>query len=99
MKNKISKSSKPTAKPSTSRPKGPQSNTYKSLIIYVTDRFNHDRGYAIDVRKIAKELDWHPEETFESGIRKIKQWYSDNQQWCKKIQDSSYQRERLGVMQ
>ena len=48
-------------------------------------------------RKIAKELNWQPEETFESGIRKTIQWYLDNQQWCKNVQDGSYQRERLGV--
>lgn len=74
------------------------SNTsYKSLITYVTDRPGHDRRYAIDASKIAKELNWQPEETFESGIRKTVQWYLDNQQWCKNVQDGSYQRERLGV--
>ncbi len=76
------------------------SNTsYKSLITYVTDRPGHDRRYAIDASKIAKELNWQPEETFESGIRKTVQWYLDNQQWCKNVQDGSYQRERLGVTQ
>lgn len=74
-------------------------NSYKSLITYVTDRPGHDRRYAIDASKIAKELNWQPEETFESGIRKTVQWYLDNQQWCKNVQDGSYQRERLGVTQ
>ena len=74
-------------------------HTYKSLITYVTDRPGHDRRYAIDASKIAKELNWQPEETFESGIRKTVQWYLDNQQWCKNVQDGSYQRERLGVKQ
>src|SRR5690554_7600620 len=81
---------------------GSGSNTagsYKSLITYVTDRPGHDRRYAIDASKIAKELNWQPEETFESGIRKTVQWYLDNQQWCKNVQDGSYQRERLGVTQ
>jgi len=73
--------------------------SYKSLITYVTDRPGHDRRYAIDASKIAKELNWQPEETFESGIRKTVQWYLDNQQWCKNVQDGSYQRERLGVKQ
>src|SRR5690554_5709645 len=73
------------------------SKSYKSLITYVTDRPGHDRRYAIDASKIAKELDWQPEETFESGIRKTVQWYLDNQQWCKNVQDGSYQRERLGA--
>ncbi len=71
--------------------------SYKSLITYVTDRPGHDRRYAIDASKIAKELGWQPEETFESGIRKTVQWYLENQQWCKNVQDGSYQRERLGV--
>lgn len=70
---------------------------YKTLITYVTDRPGHDRRYAIDASKIAKELNWQPIETFESGIRKTVQWYLDNQQWCKNVQDGSYQRERLGV--
>lgn len=71
--------------------------TYKTLITYVTDRPGHDRRYAIDASKIAKKLNWQPIETFESGIRKTVQWYLDNQQWCKNVQDGSYQRERLGV--
>lgn len=80
---------------------GSGSNTagsYKSLITYVTDRPGHDRRYAIDASKIAKELNWQPEETFESGIRKTIQWYLDNQAWCKNVQDGSYQRERLGAL-
>lgn len=72
-------------------------DSYKSLITHVTDRPGHDRRYAIDASKIAKELGWKPKETFESGIRKTVQWYLDNQQWCKNVQDGSYQRERLGV--
>lgn len=72
--------------------------TYKSLITYVTDRPGHDRRYAIDASKIAKELGWKPEETFESGIRKTVQWYLDNQEWCQRVQDGSYQRERLGTV-
>ena len=70
---------------------------HSSLIIHVSDRPGHDRRYAIDASKIAKELNWQPEETFESGIRKTIQWYLDNQQRCKNVQDGSYQRERLGV--
>lgn len=70
--------------------------SYRSLITYVADRPGHDRRYAIDASKIADELDWQPEETFESGIRKTVKWYLDNQQWCQRVQDGSYQRERLG---
>src|SRR5690554_6321459 len=71
--------------------------SYSSLITYVSDRPGHDRRYAIDASKIAKELGWEPKETFETGIRKTVQWYLDNQQWCKNVQSGSYQRERLGV--
>ncbi|GGO79561.1 dTDP-glucose 4,6-dehydratase [Marinobacterium nitratireducens] len=69
---------------------------YKSLITHVQDRPGHDRRYAIDASKIHHELDWKPEETFESGIRKTVQWYLDNLDWCRRVQDGSYQRERLG---
>ena len=66
-------------------------------MVETTDRPDHDRRYAIDASKIAKELGWKPKETFESGICKTVQWYLDNQQWCKNVQDASYQCERLGV--
>lgn len=69
---------------------------FKKLITFVTDRPGHDVRYAIDATKINKELGWHPEETFESGILKTIQWYLNNQAWCKNVQDGSYQRERLG---
>lgn len=71
-------------------------NSYKNLITHVTDRPGHDRRYAIDASKIERELGWKPQETFESGLRKTVQWYLDNQQWCQRVQDGSYQRERLG---
>lgn len=74
----------------------PSSSSYSSLITYVTDRPGHDRRYAIDASKIAKELNWQPKETFETGIRKTIQWYLDSQKWCQNVQDGSYQRERLG---
>ena len=70
---------------------------YSSLIINVPDRPGHDRRYAIDSSKMSKELNWTPEETFETGLRKTVQWYLDNQSWCKNVQDGSYQRERLGI--
>ena len=71
---------------------------HSTLITHVSDRPGHDRRYAIDASKIANELNWQPIETFESGIRKTVQWYLDNQQWCKNVQDGSYQRQRLGVV-
>ena len=70
---------------------------HESLITYVADRPGHDLRYAIDADKIAAELGWTPEETFESGIEKTIGWYLDNAEWCQHVQDGSYQRERLGT--
>ena len=70
---------------------------FKKLITYVQDRPGHDLRYAIDAGKIQRELGWQLEETFESGIRKTVQWYLDNLEWCRRVQDGSYQRERIGV--
>ena len=70
---------------------------HESLITYVADRPGHDLRYAIDADKIAKDLGWLPQETFESGIEKTIHWYLENTEWCQNVQDGSYQRERLGV--
>ncbi|MBD3896244.1 dTDP-glucose 4,6-dehydratase [Halomonas sp. ML-15] len=70
---------------------------YQSLITFVPDRPGHDLRYAIDASKIARELGWTPAETFETGIRKTVEWYLQNLEWCRRVQDGSYQRERLGV--
>jgi dTDP-glucose 4,6-dehydratase len=70
---------------------------HASLIKFVADRPGHDVRYAIDADKIEKELGWVPQETFESGIEKTIRWYLDNREWCRHVQDGSYQRERLGV--
>lgn len=73
-------------------PNKPQGiNHYKDLITFVTDRAGHDLRYAIDASKIAKELNWTPHETFDSGIRKTVQWYLGNQDWCQHLQDGCYQ--------
>ena len=70
------------------RPKG--AGTYRDQITYVTDRPGHDRRYAIDARKIERELDWRPAETFESGIRKTVQWYLDNAEWVAHVTSGAY---------
>ena len=77
----------------------PQENgqPYESLITFVKDRPGHDLRYAIDASKIANELNWTPTETFDSGIRKTVEWYLNNMDWCSRVQDGSYQRERLGA--
>ncbi len=67
-----------------------QLSTYRSLITFVTDRPGHDRRYAIDARKIERELGWKPAETFETGIRKTVQWYLDNQGWVNNVLSGNY---------
>jgi len=71
---------------------------YEDLITYVSDRPGHDLRYAIDAGKIQRELGWVPQETFASGLRKTVQWYLANLDWCRRVQDGSYQRERLGAI-
>jgi dTDP-glucose 4,6-dehydratase len=65
-------------------------NSYKLQITYVKDRPGHDRRYAIDARKIEKELGWMPAETFETGIRKTVEWYLANPSWIANVQSGSY---------
>ncbi|QTN24277.1 dTDP-glucose 4,6-dehydratase [Rhizobacter sp. AJA081-3] len=64
--------------------------SYARLITHVTDRPGHDRRYAIDARKIERELGWRPAETFETGIRKTVRWYLDNADWVQHVQSGSY---------
>jgi dTDP-glucose 4,6-dehydratase len=64
--------------------------SYTRLVTYVKDRPGHDRRYAIDARKIERELGWRPAETFESGIRKTVQWYLDNADWVGAVQSGGY---------
>ncbi|HIF5954580.1 TPA: dTDP-glucose 4,6-dehydratase [Vibrio parahaemolyticus] len=80
------------------RPEKPAGvESYESLITHVKDRPGHDVRYAIDATKISQELNWAPEETFESGIRKTVEWYLNNHQWWQRVLDGSYSLERLGV--
>lgn len=76
----------------------PQNTPYSEQITYVADRPGHDRRYAIDASKMNAELDWQPQETFETGLRKTVEWYLANQEWCQHVQDGTYQRERLGEL-
>jgi len=64
--------------------------SYSEQIAFVTDRPGHDRRYAIDARKIERELGWKPAETFETGIRKTVQWYLDNQGWVNNVLSGNY---------
>ena len=63
---------------------------YARLITYVKDRPGHDRRYAIDARKIERDLGWRPAETFDSGIRKTVAWYLEHADWVARIVDGSY---------
>jgi dTDP-glucose 4,6-dehydratase len=71
------------------RPKA-DGSSYKAQITYVPDRPGHDRRYAIDARKIERELGWKPAETFETGIRKTVQWYLAKPDWVQHVQSGSY---------
>lgn len=64
--------------------------SYRQQITYVADRPGHDRRYAIDARKIERELGWKPIETFDTGLRKTIQWYLDNDDWVKNVQTGDY---------
>ena len=74
-------------------PNKPQGvNQYVDLITHVTDRAGHDVRYAIDARKIERELGWKPQETFESGIRKTVEWYLANRDWCERVFSGEYRK-------
>lgn len=64
--------------------------SYREQITYVKDRPGHDRRYAIDARKLERELGWKPAETFETGIRKTVQWYLENPQWIENVTSGAY---------
>ncbi len=74
----------------------PDGHSYRQQISFVTDRPGHDLRYAIDPTKIENELGWHPQENFETGIRKTVRWYLDNEWWWRPIREHKYAGERLG---
>jgi len=63
---------------------------HRKLLTFVKDRPGHDRRYAMDARKIERELGWKPRETFETGIAKTIRWYLDNKDWVQGVMDGSY---------
>jgi dTDP-glucose 4,6-dehydratase len=69
---------------------------YKELVSHVPDRPGHDRRYAIDADKIRKQLGWKPVYNFESGLAETVAWYVKHKEWCAKIQEGKYHRQRLG---
>lgn len=62
------------------------------LITYVTDRKGHDMRYAIDSRKLQRELGWEPSLQFEEGIEKTVRWYLDNQEWMDNVTSGDYEK-------
>ena len=70
---------------------------YADLIEFVDDRPGHDRRYALDASRITRELGWTPRETFASGLRKTVAWYIANRDWCRRVLDGKYARQRLGL--
>ena len=64
--------------------------SYRDQIKHITDRPGHDRRYAIDARKIERELGWKPAETFETGLRKTVEWYLANDAWVAQVQSGEY---------
>jgi dTDP-glucose 4,6-dehydratase len=75
----------------------PAGAPHDRLIEFVTDRPGHDLRYAIDVSKIATELDWSPRRKFEEGLESTVRWYLDNRSWWESILSSFYRTERLGL--
>jgi dTDP-glucose 4,6-dehydratase len=63
---------------------------HRNLVTYVKDRPGHDRRYAMDARKIERELGWKPKETFDTGIRKTVEWYLNNESWIEEVTSGSY---------
>tara|TARA_R110002072_G_scaffold51202_1_gene137196 strand:- start:18641 stop:19813 length:1173 start_codon:yes stop_codon:yes gene_type:complete len=82
---------------STSGGESEGANSHSDLITFVTDRPGHDLRYAIDASKIARELDWSPQESFDSGFRKTVRWYLDNQDLWQNILSGDYRLQRLGT--
>ena len=68
----------------------PRDGGYRALVTHVGDRPGHDRRYAIDARKIARELGWSPRESFESGLEKTVRWYLDHAAWVAQVQSGEY---------
>ena len=72
-------------------------SSYATQITFVPDRLGHDRRYAIDARKIERELGWKPRRQFEDGLRQTVRWYLDNRPWWERVMSGAYRGERLGL--
>lgn len=77
--------------------KRPKNSPYEDQIAFVTDRPGHDMRYAIDPSRMRNELGWRPSVTLEEGLEKTVQWYLDNEDWWRALQDRDGVGERLGA--
>ncbi|MEL6573346.1 MAG: dTDP-glucose 4,6-dehydratase [Pseudomonadota bacterium] len=77
--------------------KRPKESAYAEQITFVTDRPGHDMRYAIDPKRIVDELDWHPSVTLKQGLEETVQWYLDNEDWWRALEDRKGVGERLGA--
>jgi dTDP-glucose 4,6-dehydratase len=84
-------------RPAASNPSMKGAASYEALKSFVPDRPGHDRRYAIDASKIARELGWRPRRTFEDGLLETARWYLDHRDWCRQVQAGRYNQERLGL--
>lgn len=71
---------------------GKPQGTSRELITFVKDRQGHDRRYAIDAAKIARELGWEPSVTFQEGLRASVKWYLQNERWLENVTSGAYQK-------
>ena len=75
----------------------PRQGGHRALIKFVDDRPGHDHRYAIDARRVSKELGWAPSVGFEEGLARTVDWYLDNEAWWRPIREGRYRGERLGL--
>ena len=76
----------------------PQGAPHERLIAFVADRPGHDKRYAIDGRRIRRELGWAPERSLDEGLEQTVAWYVEHEDWWRAIRQARYAGERLGVL-
>ncbi len=74
-----------------------KNGSYRNLISFVNDRPGHDKRYSVNSTKLQKSLKWKPKESFSTGIKKTIEWYLNNEDWWRKIQENNYHQQRLGL--